>query len=85
LKKGGPTVILLPFTSSERIGKSVPHSTENAIPTNRRLLKRNAASRLSTDSSWISAWSSDHRVYKRVNARMHATTRNARKKYPTLD
>ena len=47
LKKGGPTVILLPRTSSERIGNSVPHSTENAMPTSSRLLKRNAASRLS--------------------------------------
>ena len=51
LKNGGPTVILLPRTSSERMGNSVPHSTENATPTSSRLLKRKAASRLTTDSS----------------------------------
>jgi hypothetical protein len=62
LKNGGPTVILLPRTNSERIGKSVPHSTENAIPTSSRLLKRNAASRLSTDSSCTSALSDGHLV-----------------------
>ena len=62
LKKGGPTVILVPRTASERIGKSVPHSTENAMPTNSRLLKRNAASRLTIDSSSTSASSSGHLV-----------------------
>ena len=38
LKKGGPTVIFVPRTHSLRIGNSVPHSTENAIPTSTRLL-----------------------------------------------
>ena len=54
LKKGGPTVIFTPRTASERIGKSVPQSTENAMPTSARLLKRNAASRLAIDSSCAS-------------------------------
>ena len=85
LKNGGPTVILLPRTASLRIGKSVPHSTENAIPTSSRLLNRNAASRLSMDSSCTSASSSGHRVYSSVNDSTAATTRNARKKYPTFD
>ena len=62
LKNGGPTVILVPRTASDRIGNSVPHRTENAIPTSSRLLNRNAASRLSIDSSWTSASSSGHRV-----------------------
>ena len=38
LKKGGPTVILVPRTASLIIGNSVPHKTENAIPTKIRLL-----------------------------------------------
>ncbi len=62
LKKGGPTVILVPRTASERIGKRVPHSTENAMPTRARLLKRKAASRLSIDSSFASGSSSSQRV-----------------------
>ena len=62
LKNGGPTVILVPRTSSERIGNSVPHSTENAMPTSSRLLNRNAASRLTTDSSCTSALSEGQRV-----------------------
>ena len=62
LKNGGPTVILVPRTASHRIGNSVPHSTENAMPTSSRLLNRNAASRLSIDSSCTSASSSGQRV-----------------------
>ena len=62
LKNGGPTVILVPRTASERIGKSVPQSTANAMPTNSRLLYRNAASRLTMLSSSASASRSGHRV-----------------------
>ena len=62
LKKGGPTVIFTPRTASERIGKSVPQSTENAMPTNARLLKRNAASRLAIDSSCASGSSRGQRA-----------------------
>jgi hypothetical protein len=38
LKNGGPTVILSPFTHSERIGNSVPHSVAKQMPTSARLL-----------------------------------------------
>jgi hypothetical protein len=38
LKKGAPTVIFEPRTASLMIGKSVPQSTEKAMPTRRRLL-----------------------------------------------
>ena len=38
LKNGGPTVIFEPRTHSLRIGNSVPHSTEKAMPTSTRLL-----------------------------------------------
>ena len=62
LKNGGPTVILVPRTASDRIGNRVPHSTEKAMPTSSRLLNRNAASRLSIDSSWTSASSRGQRV-----------------------
>jgi hypothetical protein len=62
LKKGGPTVIFVPRTASEMIGNSVPQSTEKAMPTSSRLLKRNAASRLTIDSSSTSASSRGQRV-----------------------
>src|SRR5437773_4931143 len=62
LKNGGPTVTFVPWTSSERIGKSVPHSTENAMPRNKRLLNRKLASRLTIDSSLASASSSGSRL-----------------------
>src|SRR3989449_7058547 len=80
LKNGGPTVIFVPETSSDRIGNSVPHSTEKAIPMKSRLLKRKLASRLTIDSSRASAVSSGSRVT--YNARLAApdTIRNARKK-----
>ena len=80
LKKGGPTVILVPRTASDRIGNSVPQSTEKAMPTSARLLNRNAASRLSIDSSLASGSRDGHRVYRSVKLRMPATRRNARKK-----
>ena len=38
LKNDSPTVILVPRTASLRIGKSVPQSTLNAMPTRTRLL-----------------------------------------------
>src|SRR3989441_1514388 len=50
LKKGGPTVILCPWTQSERIGKSVPQSTAKQATTNSRLLNRKLDSRETSDS-----------------------------------
>jgi len=85
LKNGGPTVTFVPCTSSERIGNSVPHSTENAIPTNRRLLNRKLASRLTIDSSFVSAASSGRRVAYTVKLAVPAAIRKNRKKYPTFD
>src|SRR5579859_837734 len=54
LKKGAPTVILYPRTHSERIGKSVPHSTAKQAPSRTRLLKRKLDSRETSDSSLFS-------------------------------
>src|SRR2546427_10464633 len=85
LKNGGPTVTLVPWTSSERIGNSVPHSTEKAIPMKSRLLNRKLASRLTIDSSRASAVSSGSRFAYRAKLATPDTIRNARKKYPTLD
>src|SRR5881409_150478 len=53
LKKGGPTVILCPWTQSERIGKSVPQSTAKQATTNSRLLNRKLDSRETSDSSFL--------------------------------
>src|SRR2546422_76003 len=80
LKNGGPTVTLVPCTSSDRIGNSVPHNTENAIPTNSRLLNRKLASRLTIDSSRASAVSSGSRVAYSVKLAVPATSRKNRKK-----
>src|SRR2546428_8751107 len=85
LKNGGPTVTFVPWTSSERIGKSVPHSTENAMPTNKRLLNRKLASRLTIDSSLASASSSSSRLAYTAKLAVAAAIRKKRKKYPTFD
>src|SRR5262245_17605723 len=85
LKNGGPTVIFVPRTASDRMGNSVPHKTEKATPTKSRLLNRNAASRLTKDSRFTSASSRSQRVYSRVKESAAAATRNTRKKYPTFD
>src|SRR3954469_16467812 len=85
LKKGGPTVILLPRTASLMIGNSVPHNTENAIPTSTRLLYRNAASRL----IMLSSSAVDLRSWSLVETRYAVTaidiTRNAANHFPTGD
>src|SRR6266404_9214939 len=85
LKKGGPTVILFPRTASLMIGKSVPHSTENAIPTSTRLLYRNAASRLIMLSSSAVDLRSCSRVETRYAVTTIARTRNAANHFPTGD
>src|SRR3989454_10542386 len=85
LKNGGPTVTLVPWTSSDRIGNNVPHSTENAIPMNSRLLNRKLASRLTIDSSRASAVSNGSRLAYSAKLATPEMIRNARKKYPTLD
>ena len=54
LKKGGPTLILLPSTHSERTGKSVPQSTAKQAARRMRLLKRKLDSRETRESSWLS-------------------------------
>ena len=62
LKNGGPTVILVPRTASDRIGNRVPHSTEKATPTQQQLLKRNAASRELTIDRVRFGFQRGHRV-----------------------
>src|SRR5579859_6729415 len=54
LKKGAPTVILVPVTASERTGKSVPHSTAKHAASSSRLLNRKLDSRETSDSSLCS-------------------------------
>ncbi len=62
VKNGGSTATFVPRTSSAKIGYTVPTSTEHAIPTSSRLLKRKPASRLTGDSSVASAVSSGSRA-----------------------
>src|SRR4051812_8971948 len=54
LKNGGPTVIFVPCTASERIGKRVPQRTAKAETNNRTLLNRKLDSRETRDSSLCS-------------------------------
>src|SRR5580704_6132506 len=51
LKKGGPTLILLPVNHSEKTGKSVPHSTAKHAASRIKLLKRKLDSRETSESS----------------------------------
>src|ERR1700723_412172 len=51
LKKGAPTLILLPCTHSESTGKSVPHSTAKQAARRMRLLNRKLDSRETSESS----------------------------------
>ena len=85
LKNGGPTVILLFVTASLRIGKSVPQSTANAIPTSNRLLKRKLASLLTRLSSSAFASRSLSRVATRYTVTVTDRMRKPRNQLPTLD
>src|SRR5271163_1900847 len=51
LKKGAPTLILLPCTHSDRTGKSVPHSTAKHAASRIKLLNRKLDSRETSESS----------------------------------
>src|ERR1700683_1623471 len=51
LKNGGPTLILLPTTHSERTGKSVPHNTAKHAANKIKLLNRKLDSRDTSESS----------------------------------
>src|ERR1700683_2198688 len=51
LKKGGPTLILLPTTHSERTGKRVPQRTAKQAARRIRLLKRKLDSRETSESN----------------------------------
>src|ERR1700683_3609173 len=51
LKKGGPTLILLPTTHSESTGKSVPHRTAKQAASRIKLLNRKLDSRETSASS----------------------------------
>src|SRR5438552_18738768 len=78
-------MILVPLIASERIGNSVPHRTEKAIPISSRLLNRKLASRLTIDSSVASASSSGSREAYSEKLSAAARTRKTRKKQPTRD
>ncbi len=54
LKKGAPTVTLLPCTYSEMMGNSVPHRMVKQAASSTRLLKRKLDSRETSDSSLCS-------------------------------
>src|SRR4051794_8521037 len=54
LKKGAPTVTLVPCTHSDNTGKSVPHSTVKQATSRMRLLNRKLDSRETNDSKRFS-------------------------------
>src|SRR6201994_5140037 len=67
LKKGAPTVTLLPCTYSEMIGNRVPHRIVKQAASSTRLLNRKLDSRDTSDSSLCSdlSWSRCLRKVKR--------------------
>src|SRR5580698_2428583 len=72
LKKGAPTVTLLPCTYSEMMGKSVPHRMVKQAASSTRLLNRKLDSRETSDSSLCSdlRWS---RCLRKVNRQIAST------------
>src|SRR5688572_19286810 len=56
LKKGAPTVILLPLYHSERTGNIVPHRTAKHETSRRRLLNRKLLSLDTTEPIWLSGF-----------------------------
>src|SRR3984957_12199354 len=85
LKKGAPTVTLLPCTYSEMMGNSVPHRIVKQAASSTRLLNRKLDSRDTSDSSLCSdlRWS---RCRKKVKRQMESTmTRNAVNQLPMDD
>src|SRR5215813_12316797 len=59
LKKGGPTVTLVPCTYSDNSGNHVPQSTVKHASTKSRLLKTKLDSRDTSDSSLCSLFKCD--------------------------
>ena len=85
MKNGGPTVTWVPRTSSEIIGKTVPHNTEKAMPTSSRLLKKKLASRERALSSLASVCSRSQRDQVSHAMNTPPRSRNQAKNVPTGD
>jgi hypothetical protein len=60
LKNGGPTVLRVPFTASDRVGNMVENRTKKAQPSSTQLLSRKANSREMNDSKVVreASWGS---------------------------
>src|ERR1700678_3850526 len=85
LKKGAPTVTLLPCTYSEMMGKSVPHRMVKQAASKTRLLNRKLDSRETSDSSLCSdfRWS---RLRRNVNRQTESTSsKNPENQLPMED
>src|ERR1700677_4593551 len=85
LKKGAPTVTLLPCTYSEMMGNRVPHKIVKQAASSTRLLNRKLDSRETSDSSLCSdlRWS---RCLRKVKRQIHSTiTRKAVNQLPIED
>src|ERR1051326_5573511 len=85
LKNGGPTVILVPWTASDRTGKSVPHSTAKHEASSRTLLNRKLDSRETSDSSLCSERRCPRFLMKNSRQTARMTTRKPTNQFPIDD
>ena len=82
LKNGAPTLTFTPRAASDRSGNTVPKNTVNVAATSITLLRRNADSRDTTESSSPSAPRTSHRHARSQSAVSTTRERNVRKKAP---
>src|ERR1700756_1629080 len=85
LKKGGPTVTLVPCTHSERMGNSVPHSTVKHAITKSRLLNRKLDSRETSASSLCSLCRCERFFTKKKTQTAKMTAKNVMNQLPIDD
>jgi hypothetical protein len=82
LKKGAPTLTLVPRRASDRSGKMVPKKTVKLAATRNTLLRRNADSRETIESSSPWPLSPSTRAASRVKDPSSTRARKARKNMP---
>src|SRR5580693_1770323 len=85
LKKGGPTVTLLPVTHSDSTGNRVPHNTAKQATSSTRLLNRKLDSREISDSSRCSLFRVSRLRTKKNTQVANAIARNHTNQSPIPD
>src|SRR3954471_18713444 len=85
LKKGGPTVTLVPVIHSEISGNNVPHRMVKHAASNSRLLNRKLDSRETTASSRFSLFRCSRFLTKKNTQTTNTSPRNAENRVPIDD